>query len=210
VRRLPLLGSSLGLAAVLGGGILLHPELISPPTTPGPAATKAANTSSSRSAADRQTVVSGPNPVRGTTGTGRTPSYTFDSSILGVPVVPKAPSVQLPELQLKPPGPGTGASVTTGTRSTQFGHTSTWTAQQPVNGPVRRVVKTVADNGYVVVPPEPGELHLLCSTSTDSYYVDTHLGEWRVYRVDGGPRYDVRYRFVQYDRSPLGSSTACQ
>jgi hypothetical protein len=167
----------------------------------------AANTTTSAtSGADRQTVVSGPDPV---TGNG-TPTYTLDRSLLGLPVVPNAPSVQLPELAMSPPGPGHSGSISTGTRSDQLGHTAQWSAQPPVNGPVRRLVKTVSDNGYVVVPPEAGDLHLLCDARDGSYYVDTHLGEWRVYRVDGGPHYDVRYRFVQYDRSPLGVTTACQ
>jgi hypothetical protein len=100
--------------------------------------------------------------------------------------------------------------IGTRTRSQQFGHTSQWTAKPQVNGPVRRLLKTVADGGYVTVPAEAGDLHLLCGPGSDAYYVDTHDGEWRVYRVDGGPHYDVSYRFVQYDRSPLAVQTSCQ
>jgi hypothetical protein len=150
-------------------------------------------------------------PVTGkaVTGSNAVPSYTFDSSLLGVPWVP-GPSVQLPELQLNPPGPGTEGSVTTRTRSTQFGHTTRWTAKPRVDGPVRHIVKTVADGGYIVVPTEAGDLHVLCGPGSASYYVDSHDGEWRVYRVDGGPHYDVSYRFVQYDRSPLSQQVPCQ
>ncbi len=214
MRILPLLGSTLGLAAVLGGGLVLHPELLPEGSGPvAPETQKAANATPG-SAADRATVVAGTNPVTGANSSAT--GWVFDRSTLGLPVVPNAPSVQLPELQLDPPGPGQAGSITTRTRSQQFGHTATWQAKPQVNGPERRLVRTAPENGYVVLPSEPGDPHLLCAASTDgrtgtgSYYIDSHQGEWRVYRVDGGPNYDVRYRFVQYDRSPLASRTACQ
>jgi hypothetical protein len=210
VRILPLLGSTLGLAAVLGGGLVLRPDLLAEHAgAPDPATEKAAKATTG-SAADRAKVVAGTNPVNGATG------WIFDRSTLGLPVVPNAPSVQLPELQLSAPGPGRSGSITTRTRSQQFGHTATWQAQPQVDGPERRLVRTAPENGYVVVPTEPGDLHLLCGETAEdrsgagSYYVDSHEGEWRVYRVDGGPNYDVQYRFVQYDRSPLAARTACQ
>lgn len=215
MRILPALGSTLAFAAVVGGGLAVHPELLdragsSKATVAQPASRAAAATSSTSGA--RATVTAGMNPVTGqntATGNGSVPGYTFDSSLLGVPWVP-GPSVQLPELQLNPPGPGVEGRITTRTRSMQFGHTTQWTAKPQVNGPVRHVVKTVAENGYIVVPAEAGNLHLLCGPGSDSYYVDSSNGEWRVYRVDGGPHYDVSYRFVQYDRSPLSLQTPCQ
>jgi len=211
---LPLLGSALGLAAVLGGGLVLRPDLLVGDTSPAaPAIEKAANATTG-SAADRATSIGGMNPV-----TGANPSamgYVLDRSMLGLPVTPNAPSVQLPELELSPPAPGQAGSISTRVRSEQFGHTAIWQAQPQVEGPERRVVRITAENGYIVIPNEPGELHLLCGDAPDgrpsagSYYVDAEDGEWRVYRVDGGPNYDVRYRFVQYDRSPLAARTACQ
>jgi hypothetical protein len=203
VRILPVLGSTLALAAVVGGGLALHPELLAGSATP--ATTAAAVTTTSTNPADRRTVVSGMNPVTG----ANAPGYTFDSSLLGSPWVP-GPSVELPELDFTAPAPGAGAKVSTSTRSQQFGHTAQWTAKPQVDGPVRRVVKTVAPDGYIVVPNEAGNLHLLCGPGSDSYYIDSHQGEWRVYRVDGGPSYDVSYRFVQYDRSPISLQKACQ
>ena len=211
MRILPALGSTLALAAVVGGGLALHPELLNrTPTAPAATPVAATSTTGNTSAA-RATVTSGMDPVtgKGAPGTNATPSYTFDSSLLGVPWVP-GPSVDLPELQLNPPGPDKEGSITTRTRSMQFGHTSQWTAQPQVNGPVRRITRTVADGGYIVVPAEAGDLHLLCGPGSDSYYVDSHNGDWRVYRVDGGGHYDVSYRFVQYDRSPLAAHTPCQ
>jgi hypothetical protein len=214
VRILPLLGSTLGLAAVLGGGLVLRPDLLAEhASAPAPETEKAANATTG-SAADRATVIAGTNPVTGANSS--VTGWVFDRSTLGLPVVPNAPSVQLPELQLSAPGPGKSGSITTRTRSQQFGHTATWQAQPQVDGPERRLVRTAPENGYVVIPAEPGDLHLLCGetsdgrTGTGSYYVDSHQGEWRVHRVDGGPNYDVRYRFVQYDRSPLAARTACQ
>ena len=216
VRILPALGSTLAVAAVVGGGLTLHPELLAgtaaPATTPAAVTSTAgtASTASTASSADRQTVIAGTNPVTG----ANTPGYTFDSSLLGAPWVP-GPSVQLPELQLTAPAPGVTAKITTSTRSQQFGHTSQWTAKPQVDGPVRRLVKTVAAGGYVVVPREAGDLHLLCGPGSDAYYVDSHRissepAQWRVYRVDGGPSYDVSYRFVQYDRSPISLQKTCQ
>lgn len=217
MKILTTLGSTLALAAVAGGGMALHPELLDrmpDRAVAQPATTPAAATSGS--SATRATVTSGMDPVTGktvtgtnVTGTNAVPTYTFDSSLLGVPWTP-GPTAELPELQLKPPSPGVEGSVTTRSRSVQFGHTTQWTAKPQVNGPVRRIVKTVADGGYVVVPPEAGTLHLLCGPGSASYYVDSHEGQWRVYRVDGGPHYDVSYRFVQYDRSPLAQQTPCQ
>jgi hypothetical protein len=189
---------------------VLRPDLVAEHAKPPAPATEKAARSTTGSSADRATVVAGTNPVTGATG------WIFDRSTLGLPVVPNAPSVQLPELQLSPPGPGQVGSISTRTRSQQFGHTATWQAKPQVDGPARRLVKTAPENGYVVIPTEPGDLHLLCGPSSDgrmgagAYYVDSHEGEWRVYRVDGGPNYDVRYRFVQYDRSPLAARTACQ
>jgi hypothetical protein len=202
VRILPALGSTLALAAVVGGGLALHPELLAGSAVP---TTAAAVTTASTNPADRQTVVSGMNPVTGANASG----YTFDSSLLGSPWVP-GPSVELPELDFTAPAPGTGARVTTSARSQQFGHTAQWTAKPQVDGPVHRVMKTVAAGGYIVVPNEAGNLHLLCGPGSDAYYIDSHQGEWRVYRVDGGTSYDVSYRFVQYDRSPISLQKTCQ
>jgi hypothetical protein len=206
VRILPALGSTVALAAVVGGGLVLHPELLQRGTATPATRPAAATSAASSSGAARATVTAGMNPV---TGQNSVPSYTLDSSILGVPSVP-GPSVQLPELVFTPPGPGATGQISTRARSEQFGHTSQWTAQPQVNGPVRRLVKTVAANGYVVIPAEAGDLHLLCGPGSDAYYIDSHSGEWRVYRVDGGPHYDVSYRFVRYDRSPMAAETACQ
>lgn len=206
MRPLPLLGSTLALAVAVGGA-LFHPDLLdgrSP--APVPAVEKAANATPG-TAADRQTVVSGTDPV---TGRSTVPTYAFDSALLGQPVTPGAPAVRLPSLVLDEPGPGRTGRISTRTRTQQLGRTSQWQAKAPVLGPARRLTRTVADGGYVVVPAEAGELHLLCGPGSASYYVDSHDGEWRVYRTDGGPRYDVGYRFVQYDRSPLAVSTACQ
>lgn len=206
MRPFPLLGSTLALAVAVGG-VLLHPELMDGAApAPAPAVEKAANATTG-TAADRQTVVSGTDPV---TGASTAPTYKFDSSLLGQPFQPNAPTVQLPALDLKAPGPGRSGGISSRPRTQQLGRTTQWTAKPPVPGPVRRLTRTVTDGGYVVVPAEPGELHLLCGPGSDSYYVDSHEGEWRVYRVDGGPGYDVSYRFVQYDRSPLGVATACQ
>lgn len=206
VRPLPLLGSTLALAVAVGGA-LLHPELLEGGSSaPAPGVEKAANATTG-TAADRQTVIAGTDPV---TGRSTVPTYTFDSSLLGQPVTPGAPSVQLPSLVLNEPGPGRTGSIGTRTRTQQLGRTSQWQAREPVLGPVRRLTQTVAEGGYAVVPAEAGELHLLCGPGSASYYVDSRGGEWRVYRTDGGPRYDVGYRFVQYDRSPLAASTACQ
>jgi hypothetical protein len=214
VRILPLLGSTLGLAAVLGGGLVLGPDVLADQRAPAAPATEKAANATTGSAADRATVIGGTNPVTGANSTAT--GYVVDRSLLGLPVVPNAPSVQLPELELTPPAPGRAGSITTGTRSSQFGHTATWQAKPQVDGPERRLVRTAPENGYVVIPAEAGDLHLLCGekvdgrTGTGSYYVDSHEGEWRVHRVDGGPNYDVRYRFVQYDRSPLAARTACE
>jgi hypothetical protein len=208
---LPALGSTLALAAVVGGGLVLHPELLDH-TAAAPATTAAAaTTNTGGTAAARATVTSGMDPVTGAmTGAGTTPSYTVDSSLLGVPWVP-GPSSPLPELTLRAPGPGVEGGVETRTRSEQFGHTTQWTAKPQVDGPVRRIVKTVAEGGYIVVPNEAGDLHLLCGgVRSDAYYVDSHAGEWRVFRVDGGTHYDVSYRFVQFDRSPMSLRTTCQ
>jgi hypothetical protein len=120
-----------------------------------------------------------------------------------------APSVRLPQLVLTPPAPGVSGSISTVSSNDQLGRTVDWTAQLPINGPVRRVV-TTAQTGYLVVPAETGELHLMCDANTDAYYIDTSFGGWRVYRVDGGTHFDVSYRFVQYDRSPLSSGKTCQ
>jgi hypothetical protein len=226
VRILPALGSTVALAAVVGGGLALHPELLQRGTDTPATRPAAVTSASSASGPARATVTSGMNPVTGQNSASQNgasqngasqngasqngvPSYTLDSSVLGVPWVP-GPSVQLPELVFTPPAPGAAGQVSTRARSEQFGHTSQWTAQPQVNGPVRRLVKTVAANGYVVIPAEAGDLHLLCGPGSDAYYIDSHSGEWRVYRVDGGPRYDVSYRFVRYDRSPLAAETACQ
>jgi hypothetical protein len=209
MRILPLLGSTVGLAAVLGGGFLLRPDLLltAPPSasTTNPVTTKVASTASSSSAADRQTVTEGmDDPI---TGVGTTAKV--DKSILGIPGSDFAPTVPLPELVLHPPGPGITGSITTDQRNNQLGHTADWVAQLPINGPVRRVA-TTTQNGYVVVAAEAGELHLLCDENTDAYYVDTTAGEWRVYRVDGGTHFDVSYHFVQYDRSPLVNGETCK
>lgn len=209
MRILPLLGSTVGLAAVLGGGFLLRPDLLltAPPSasTPNPVSTNVANTASNTSAADRQTVSEGmDDPITGVGSTAK-----VDRSILGVPENPFAPSVPLPELVLHPPGPGISGSISKEVRNDQLGHTADWVAQLPIIGPVHRVV-TTTQNGYVVVPTEAGELHLLCEANTEAYYVDTTAGEWRVYRVDGGSHFDVSYHFVQYDRSPLVNAESCK
>lgn len=215
MRILPLLSSTLGLAAVLGGGLVLRPDLLTDRSTSAvPATEKAANATTTGSAADRATSIGGTNPVTGANSSAT--GYALDRSLLGVPVLPNAPSVQLPELVLTSPGPGQVGSIGTRTRSRQFGYTTTWQAKPQVEGPERRIVRSGPENGYIVIPSEPGDLHLLCGSTNDgrpgagSYYVDARDGEWRVYRVDGGPSYDVRYRFVQYDRSPLAYRKPCQ
>lgn len=208
MRILPLLGAALGVSAAVGGGVLYRPELVATLSGRPPVAVQAttvANTSGS--AADRATVVAGVNPV---TGDDPTASRRVDRSLLGLPRLPVTPSVQLPELVLRPPGPGTAGRISTRSRNEQFGQTVDWTPQAPVNGPVSRMVRTAASDSYVVVPTQPGELHLLCNVSRGSYYVDGSSGQWRVSRVDGGPHYDFSYRFVRFDKSPLGNEAACQ
>lgn len=211
---LPALGSSLALAAVVGGGLVLRPELLN--RTPAvPATTPAAVTSSignvTGSAAARATVTAGMNPVTGVNSSASSaPGYTVDGAVLGVPWVP-GPTTQLPELTLEVPGPGVEGGVVARPRSEQFGHTTQWTAHPQVDGPVRRIVRTATQDGYVVVPNEAGTLHLLCGApGASSYWIDSSAGEWRVHRTDGGPHYDVSYRFVQFDRSPLSLRTTCQ
>jgi hypothetical protein len=147
------------------------------------------------------------NPV---TGQNSSAGLEVDRSLLGLPVVPNTAQLQLPELALVPPTVGRSGHIVTVPRNVQVGTTAVWQAQQKVDGPVRRVVKDVAPGAYIVIPPEAGQLHLLCGEGAGTYYVDSHLGEWRVYRTDGGPHYDVQYRFVQYDRSPLALQDRCR
>jgi hypothetical protein len=217
---LPMLGAGLGLAAAVGGGVAFRPELmaaISDAPSVAASAAPAASSVTANSGGDRATVVAGTNPVTGqsagsgaTGGGGKTSNQRIDRSILGLPTSPVSPSVQLPELVLNPPAAGKAGSIVTENRSEQFSHTAEWTAQPQVNGPSRHLAKRVAENSYVVVPAEAGRLHLLCNQSPISFYVDSSNGEWRVYRVDGGLNYDFSYRFVQYDRSPMATPTACQ
>jgi hypothetical protein len=64
--------------------------------------------------------------------------------------------------------------------------------------------------GYIEVPNEAGELHLLCGPGSASYYVDSRSGSWRIFRTDGGEAYDVSYQFVQNDRSPISVQSRCR
>jgi hypothetical protein len=147
------------------------------------------------------------NPV---TGANSSAGLEVDRSVLGLPVAPDTAQVQLPELSLVPPTVGRSGAIVTTPRNVQVGTTAVWQAQPQVDGPVRHVVKDVAVGAPIVIPAEAGQLHLLCGVGAGTYYVDSHLGQWRVHRTDGGPNYDVRYRFVQYDRSPLSLQDRCR
>lgn len=222
MKPFALLGAGLGLTAVLGGGVVYRPQLtaalVADPAagTASGAGTATAGSGSTGSSADRQTVVAGTNPVTGatsgtgTTGAGRSARLRLDRSIMGGSASPYSPSIQLPQLVLNPPAPGKVGSITTEVRTQQFTNTADWNGQQKVDGPVRRLVRRGTMNSYVVVPSEPGQLHLLCKLTTTSYWVDSSAGEWRVHRTDGGPNYDFQYRFVRYDRSPVADQSACQ
>lgn len=202
MRFLPALGSALGVV-VLAGGLALHPELVGHAAPPQPAVTPVATAAAD--AAARQTVTSGMDPVTG----ANSPTLVVDRSLLGLPVLPNAPSVSLPEVVVRPPGSARGPSVTTEPRSEQVGSNVAWEARPEVDGPVRRLTQR-STAGYVTIPAEPGELHVLCGPGSASYYVDTHLGGWRVLRTDGGELYDLSYQFVQYDRSPVSAQSRCR
>jgi hypothetical protein len=202
VRFLPAIGSALGVVA-LAGGLALHPELVRGGATPQPAVTPVATTATN--AAARQTVTSGMDPVTGVNSS----NLVVDRSLLGLPVIPNTPSVPLPEVVIAPPGPGHGPSVSTQAQSQQVGSNVAWEAKPEVDGPVRRVTQR-STTGYITVPAEAGELHVLCGPGSDSYYVDTHLGGWRIVRTDGRDLYDLSYQFVQYDRSPISAQTHCR
>ncbi len=203
MRFLPAFGSALGVV-VLAGGLALHPELVGRGATPQPAVTPVATTTATNAAA-RQTVTTGMDPVTGVNSS----SLLVDRSLLGLPVIPNTPSVPLPEVVVAPPGPGRGPSVSTRPQSQQVGSNVVWEAKPEVDGPVRRVTQRTTA-GYITVPAEAGDLHVLCGPGSASYYVDTHLGGWRIVRTDGADFYDVSYQFVQYDRSPISAQTRCR
>jgi hypothetical protein len=203
VKFLPAFGSALG-AAVLAGGLVLHPELVRKVQgPPQPAVSPVAVTASDPAA--RQTVVSGMDPLTGVNSS----SLLVDRSLLGLPVIPNTPSIQLPDVAFRPPGPGRGASVSTLPQRQQVGRNVVWQAQPEVDGPVRRVTRR-STTGYIEVPNEAGELHLLCGPGSASYYVDSRSGSWRIFRTDGGEAYDVSYQFVQNDRSPISVQSRCR
>jgi hypothetical protein len=203
VRFLPAFGSALGVV-VLAGGLALHPELVRDPAPPPqPASSPVATTATDPAA--RSTVVAGMDPVTGVNSS----TLVVDRALLGLPVIPNTPMVSLPEVVVQPPAPGKGPSITTQPQTRQVGSTAAWEAQPELPGPVRRVAQRTTA-GYITVPSEAGELHLLCGPGSASYYVDSHLGGWRIIRTDGAENYDVSYQFVQYDRSPISAQSRCR